>query len=352
MQVVIMAGGRGTRFWPHSRIQRPKQFLHIVGEDTMLRQTYDRIRSIAPPDAIWVVTNAEYGATVAEQLPDLPEENIISEPAIRSTAPCIGLTALHIRHRVGNEMMVVLPADHFIPDTDQFIQCLRTCEATAEKEAGFVTIGINPTAPETGYGYIHVGDALGKNIHHVRGFREKPDRIKAEQFLSGGEHLWNSGMFVWSVDAILSGLEQYCPEVYSGLSALDAYIGTDEEGAQLARIYTELPNISIDYAVMEKASRVYVVIGGFSWSDVGSWSAVEQFWPIDADGNAFKGQVVGIDVHNSIVDSSDKLTAIVGLDDIIVINTSDALLICHKDRDQDIKKIIERLEDLGQQEYL
>lgn len=352
MHVVIMAGGRGTRFWPQSRTKTPKQFLHIVGDDTMIRQTYRRVTSIVPADHIWVVTNEEYSGVVAEQLPDLPPENILAEPAIRSTAPCIGLAAMHISHRGGSDIMAVLPADHYIPDTDHFLDTLKKCEETAKREKSLVTIGIQPSAPETGYGYIHLGDKVKDDVHHVLGFREKPDRETALKFLSGGKHLWNSGMFVWPVDLILSELETHCPEIHAGLRALGDHIGMPDEATHLKRIYDGFPNISIDYAVMEKADRVFVIPGTFSWSDVGSWSAVDQFWPADENGNAFKGNVVEVDVRNAIVESRDRLTALIGVENIIVINTPDALLICRKDRDQDIKKIIEKLEAENLNDYL
>lgn len=352
VHIVIMAGGRGTRFWPRSRIATPKQFLNIVGTDSMIRQTFDRVKGLAAPDGIWVITNADYQQQVATQLPELADANILIEPAVRSTAPCIGLAALHIRRRNPDAIMIVLPSDHFIPDQEAYHTCLTTAIEAARKTHGLITIGIQPVIPETGYGYIEAGDWIRGTLYRVSAFREKPDRVTAERFLTGGKHLWNSGMFIWSVSTILANLAQHCPEIYQGLMAFEKRIGSDEEWTELGRIYSAFPALSIDYAVMEHADDVFVVKGGFAWSDIGSWSAVEPFWERDEQGNAMRGNVIDIDTCNSIVVSEDKLVALIGVENLIIINTPDVVLVCRKDRDQDIKKVIESLERNDMNEYL
>jgi mannose-1-phosphate guanylyltransferase len=352
MNIVIMAGGRGTRFWPQSRIRTPKQFLNIVGEGSMLRQTFERVLPLADPSSIWVVTNEEYGHEVVRQIPEIPSENVITEPFVRSTAPCIGLAALNIQHRSADPVMVVLPADHYIPDDGAFHNALTVGANVAVAEQALVTIGIQPTAPETGYGYIEVGDEVNPGIHRVDGFREKPDRATAETFLSGGRHLWNSGMFIWTVDTILDNMLRHCPDLHTGLTSLIPSLGAENQEREVLRVYENLPTISIDYAVMEQAEHVFVVRGEFGWSDVGSWSAVQQFWDTDEKGNAFRGRVIDVDSSGSIVDAGDDLIALIGVEDLIVINTGDAVLVCRKDRDQDIKQVIEALGNRNLKEYL
>jgi mannose-1-phosphate guanylyltransferase len=352
VHIVIMAGGRGTRFWPRSRARTPKQFLNIVGDDTMLRQTYHRIRPLAAPEAVWVVTNADYRDTVARQLPDLPADHILAEPAVRSTAPCIGLAALHIRRQAGDPIMAVLPADHYIPDPAVFLRCLARAIETAGQTGGLVTIGIQPVSPETCYGYIEIGDRVQEGIHRVTAFREKPDLATAERFLAGGNHLWNSGMFIWRTATILGSLARYCPEIYGGLTDFEAHLGNTDAWAHLTRIYDAFPTLSIDYAVMERADQVYVLKGDFGWSDVGSWSAVQPFWGKDPQGNALRGSVVAVGSRDSIVAGDQRLIALVGVENLIVIDTPDALLVCRKDRDQDIKKVIEILQQQRLEEYL
>ncbi|MBM3263511.1 MAG: mannose-1-phosphate guanylyltransferase [candidate division Zixibacteria bacterium] len=350
--VVIMAGGRGTRFWPRSRASSPKQFLDIVGTDTMIRLTCDRIGVLVPPEAVYVVTNADYREKVATQLPELPAKNILTEPAVRSTAPCIGLAALHIRRDHPDAVMVVLPADHHIPDRAVFLQSLSTAIETARRTHALVTIGIEPSYPETGYGYIEVGETTGEGIHRVSGFREKPDRDTAARFVASGRHLWNTGMFIWPASIILENMARHAPEIYRGLEAFAPHIGQPDEWTQLERIYSVFPSRSIDHAVMEHARDVYVIRGRFGWSDVGSWSAVEPFWDKDENGNALRGKAISIDSRQTISASDGRLIALVGVENLIVIDTPDAVLICRKDRDQDIKKIIEALEQRGMTEYL
>jgi mannose-1-phosphate guanylyltransferase len=353
MQAVIMAGGRGTRFWPKSRSRLPKQFLNIVGDRSMLRQTCDRITPVTGASGIWVVTNADYVDLVKEQLPEIPDDQILAEPFVRSTAPCIGLAALHIRKKIGDhERMAVFPSDHFIPDADEFRRCLSPCLDLEKRQGGLITIGIRPTMAETAYGYIETGVRIEEGAHRVARFREKPDRATAEAFLADGRHLWNSGIFIWSVATILAEIERHASALYSGLTELYPYLRTPEEKHYLNRVYETLPTISIDYAVMERAETIHTITGTFAWSDVGSWSAVEPFWNRDDRSNAFRGNILSVDTSGSIVESQDRLIALIGLENLIVIDTPDALLICRKDRDQDIRKIIEQVEKQGWNKYL
>jgi mannose-1-phosphate guanylyltransferase len=353
---VIMAGGQGTRFWPRSRRMRPKQLLNIVGEMTMLEQTVARISPLIPAEHIVVVAGEAYGEQVRDCLPQLPEENFLFEPVGRNTAACVAWAALWLRRRASEAIMAVLPADHLIRDEAEFLRVLKAATMAAQPLNRLVTIGIQPTHPETGYGYIRVSqDRLqvdGRDVCRVAQFVEKPSRQKAEQFLAEGTYLWNSGMFVWRADSIWFEVCRHLPQLANHLEPVieAVYAGTLAGG--LNAVYPRLPAVSIDVGVMERAQDVWVVPADIGWSDVGSWRALGALLAADAHGNVVIGEQRGIDTSGCFIHSPNKLVATIGLNNLVVIDTDDVLLICPKERDQDVRKLVELLEREGRQDLL
>lgn len=348
IHAVIMAGGAGTRFWPRSRANMPKQLLNIVGDKTLIQQTVDRIRPVTERSNIWIVTNASQVSGIREQIPDLPESNILIEPVGRNTAPCIGLAALHIRRRDPEGVMMVLAADHRVGNEELFRKEMTLAVEVARKTKGSVTIGIKPTRPETGYGYIQYMESKkisvnGDSAYPVKTFAEKPNLETAQRFLQSGDFLWNSGIFVWEVSSILELIETHLPELYEGLTTIDAALATNTYAEVLDRVYRSLKGISIDYGVMEKAQSVYVIKGDFDWSDVGSWTEVYNLSEKDADGNVVKGEGILMNSHNSMFYTENKVVAAIGIDNIILVDTPDAILICKRDAVQDVRLIVEEL---------
>jgi mannose-1-phosphate guanylyltransferase len=356
MFAVIMAGGKGARFWPRSREKMPKHLLDIQGERTIIRETVDRIRPLVPPERTLIVTGRSHAAELIRQLPEIPAENILIEPVGRNTAPCIGLAALHIQKRVPDAVMLVLPSDHRIGNEAEFLRVLEAAGKIAAEGNPLLTIGIRPTGPETGYGYIEQGDPFpdGGNgeICRVRSIREKPHLEQAREFLHRGGFLWNSGMFVWKASTILSAIKRFLPELHEGLMQIREALGTEREEQVVGDIYAGLKAVSIDYGVMEKAEDVLVVPGDFDWSDLGSWDALWEVSGKDGNGNVARGDFVGIDAGDCLVHSPGKLVALVGIRDLLVVETDDALLICRRGRSQDVRKVVEILERKGLKEYL
>ncbi|HHV56492.1 MAG TPA: NTP transferase domain-containing protein [Firmicutes bacterium] len=355
----IMAGGRGERFWPLSRQSCPKQFLPLISEKTMLQETVGRLAPLLGPEDIYVVTGAQYATRVAEQLPDLPRENIILEPEGRDTAPCIALTAAYLAHRYPGEdaVLAVLPADHLITKPDLFRQILAGAFALAAAEPVLVTIGMSPSRPETGYGYIKCGEKVpwsGRHfVYRVQRFTEKPDRAAAEAFLKEGGYLWNSGMFVWRLSTLREAFQRHLPEVAAALPTLTAACGGPAEA--LAATFHSLPRISIDYGVMEKADNVYVIPGDFGWDDVGTWSALARLLTADADenvtivnapaahGSAAVQEPILLGSKRCVVSGNGRLVAALGVEDLIIVDTDDALLICRRGQEQNLKSVLEQL---------
>ncbi|MGB6648804.1 MAG: mannose-1-phosphate guanylyltransferase [Bacteroidota bacterium] len=356
---VVMAGGVGTRFWPRSREKRPKQLLEIVGEGTMIQNTVGRLKKIVGSHETFVVTNRIQRAALLKQLPRIPEENIIDEPVGRNTAPCIGLAALFVRRISPTAVMVVSPADHIIQDDKEFHRVLRIAIQTAEESNSLLTIGVQPTRPEIGYGYIQTYNEdgnhnpyFGRGVLKVKAFAEKPNLQTAERFLASGDFLWNSGMFVWRVDTILQQIEESLPELYAELMKIDKAIGTPRYQNTLEKAYGVIRGISIDYGVMERAERVFVIKGDFGWSDLGSWDEVVHQSGKDSGGNSITGPVIQKDTSDCFIFSPDKLVATIGVEDLIIVNTDDALLVCRKGRSQDVKEISDYLRRKQMNEYL
>ncbi|MFI5253488.1 MAG: mannose-1-phosphate guanylyltransferase [Bacteroidota bacterium] len=356
---VIMAGGVGSRFWPRSREKNPKQLLEIIGKGTMVQNTINRITDLIPTQNIYVVTNKVQKGKLMKQLPRLPEENILVEPIGRNTAPCIGLAALFIRKLNPDAVMVVLPADHVMQNEEEFRRILSLAIEVARTSGNLVTVGIKPDRPETGYGYIQVIDEnTGENpyfergVYRVKTFAEKPNRQTAVQFLKSGDFFWNSGMFVWRVDAILNEIQRSLPELYEQLSKIDASIDTQEFEHTLETVYHMIRGISIDYGVMEKAKNVYVIKGDFGWSDVGSWDEVYRISGKDLDGNTVTGKNYLVDTKNSIIYADDKFVAAIDVEDLIVIVSDDAVLVCKRGRSQDVKEVVDYLRRKQQNDLL
>lgn len=347
LTAVIMAGGRGERFWPRSRTAKPKQFLSLTADkETMLQKTVNRLLPLLDVADIYVVTNQRYAALVQEQLPELPEENILPESCSRNTAPCIAWAAAVIQKRCGDAMMLVLPSDHLIRYESLYLDTLRQAITAAEQGERLVTIGIPPTYPETGYGYIRFAnrsESQMPGVYPVEKFVEKPNLDTAKEYLASHCYLWNSGMFVWKTDTILHNLEQFLPEVYAGALKIAAMDRTDAFAEELEQVYANLPSESVDYGIMEKADQIFTVPGSFGWDDVGNWLAMERINKTNDYGNYIEGDVITVNTQRSIICGQKKLIAAVGVENLIVIDTEDATLICAKDSTQDVKKVIENL---------
>lgn len=352
---VILAGGSGTRLWPRSRSAQPKQFLDLTSSATMLQETCRRLHPLVSPDRILVVTNASHCDAVAEQLPDVPRGNILGEPEGRGSAAAIGFAAVCLQKRDPGSVMAALTADHLIARADVFRAVLDAAARVAD-EGWLVTLGIRPDYPETGYGYIERGAELAISTAFetftVARFEEKPPRQRAEEFVRSGRHSWNSGMFIWRVDRILDEIEKLLPDLRSGLARLSAAIDTGAEAATVQAVWPTLPKTTIDYGVMEKADRVAVLPVDIGWNDVGSWSSVYDVLPKDELGNAVVGEHLTTDTTGSLIYSPQRLVATIGLKDLVVVDTGDALLICPRDRAQDVKAIVSRLQREGRREYL
>lgn len=352
---LIMAGGKGERFWPRSRMDRPKQFIDVSGcGRTMIQLTVERILPIVKEEDIYIATNESYKSLVMEQLPGIPKENILCEPVGRNTAPCVGLGAAHILKKNEDAVMMVLASDHLIRYEDIFRDVMEEASSIAEEGSNIVTIGITPDCPETGYGYIKKDNAVTKgNAHLVECFVEKPDRETAIAYLDSGDYLWNSGMFVWKASTVMDSMKKYMPDIYEGLQKISGSIGTPEEMQVLRQCFTAMRSESVDYGIMEKAQNIYVLAGQFGWDDVGSWLAIGRIKSSDADGNVFSGNVVAVNTGNCIVEAKEKLIAVVGLDNIVVVDTEDVTLIGDKIHMGEIKQVLTRLRESEKgKEYL
>ena len=351
---LIMAGGKGERFWPKSRIDKPKQFLDILGIGrTMLQITVDRINPIISMEDIFVVTNELYKDLITEQLPELPADNIICEPASRNTAPCIGLGVIHILNKYEDAMVMVLASDHLIKNELLFRTTLSDASEIAEKGNNIVTLGITPNYPEVGYGYVKMN--MNNRItgaYEVANFVEKPDYETAIKYLEKGDYLWNSGMFVWKASTIMELMKELLPDIYSGLYKIQKSFGASNEQEILIDEYEKMKPVSIDYGIMEKAKDIYVIPGVFGWDDVGSWLAVERLRKPDKEGNVFSGNIVKVDVKNCIVEGNGRLLALIGVENLVVIDTEDALLIGDKDSISDIKGLMVQLKEDDKKKYL
>lgn len=344
LYAVIMAGGVGSRFWPRSKKKTPKQLIKIFGENTMIQDTVERLEGIVKRENIIIITNKIQKEGIIEQLPSVPVENIIEEPFGKNTAACIGLASIIIQSKDEDAVIIVLPADHIIREKEEFHQTLLQAANYAMESKGLVTIGIPPSRPETGYGYIQIDETkVRDHFYKVFTFAEKPNYSTAVRFVKSGDFFWNSGMFIWKSEVILNEIKEYMPELFEGLQTVKKDIGTPNFDKTLAKVYGQLKKISIDYGVMEKSKNVFLVKGNFTWSDVGSWEAVYQLSEKDEEGNVKIGKSYTEESHDSYIYSPDKFTAVIGVDNLLVINSDDSLLICRREKSQDVKKVIDYL---------
>lgn len=355
LYAVVLAGGGGTRLWPLSRVQQPKHLLCLCGEGTLLSQTFARVKPLIPHDHLMAITVADHMQVVREEVPDILPQNIIVEPAGRGTGPCVGLMALLIHKRDPDAIMVSLHADHAVEDEEGFRGVLRAAVRAAEGDH-LVTLGIVPDRPEIGYGYIQRGDLLdqvaGHEVYRVLRFTEKPDLETARSFVQSGRYFWNSGIFVWKVSVILAEIRRLLPVLYSQLMDIEPALGTPQQAEVIDWVWSSVRSVSIDVGVMEKANDVVVIPADVGWNDVGCWSSVASLTPVDADGNAIQGESVVLDCQDTFIHSSGRLVAALGLRGMVVIDTGDAVLVCPKERAQDVKKIVEQLKREGKEKYL
>ena len=352
---VIMAGGIGSRFWPVSRTGRPKQFLDILGTGkTFIRQTYERFRPLIPAENFLVVTHVNYRELVQAEIPELSEDQILLEPIGRNTAPCIAYAAYKLKMKNPEAAMVVTPSDHLVTNQHEFEKVIGEGLDFAEQQHMLVTIGIAPSRPDTGYGYIQIDtkDRVG-TLNRVKTFTEKPTLDVAKMFLESGEFFWNSGIFIWRTEDIVKEFYQHLPEMNELFSSILQDYNTPHEREAIEGIYPECRNISIDYGIMEKAENVYVRCADFGWSDIGTWNSLYQHSPKDAAGNAVTGGAMLYDTENTIVRIPEgKLGVIQGLEGYIVVNTEDVLMICRRDEEQNIRRFVEDLRQKKNGEFI
>ncbi len=353
----ILAGGLGTRFWPMSRASFPKQFLDILGTgETLIQSAYKRYASFVQPENIYIITSEEYVDIVKQQLPKLNPENILAEPSRKNTAPCVAYIAFKLLQKDPKAALVIAPSDHLVIDVQVFKQLTLHALKFAEKNKAFVTLGIKPTFPNTGYGYIQydLNSAHDDNVYEVKTFTEKPDIELAQTFLASVDFLWNAGIFIWTAKDILDGFEQYQPEMYELFVTEKENFNTPEEKKALARIYPLCISISIDYAIMEKVDNVFVIPAEFGWSDLGTWNSAYTNLDKDEKGNAITGDlVIAFDVVNTMISSNEnKLLVLQGLEDFIVVDTKDVLLICKKEKEQQVKEFLSEVKKKKGDKYL
>jgi mannose-1-phosphate guanylyltransferase len=354
--VAIMAGGIGSRFWPMSRTGMPKQFLDILNTGrTLIQATYDRFVEFIPKENIYVVTSHQYKSIVSDQLPELPTGNILAEPSRKNTAPCVAYIAYKLQQLDPNSNLICAPADHLVKDPTSFIKVSLEALDFTQKHKALVTMGIKPTHPNTGYGYIQYEQpSVADNIYKVKTFTEKPDHELAKTFIASGDFLWNSGIFIWQTKNIIAAFEKYLPEMHEVFDGAKDKFNTAEEAEAIETIYPQCVNISIDYGIIEKADNVYVIPSSFGWSDLGTWGSAYENFEKDYLDNAVAGNnvIVFDSTKNVIHVDNKKLVLVEGLDDFIVVDTPDALLICKKDKEQEIKNYLAEVKKNSGDKYL
>jgi mannose-1-phosphate guanylyltransferase len=352
---IIMAGGIGTRLWPLSRQAFPKQALQLVGDRTLIQHAVDRLIPKLAAEQLYVVAGESYVELLAAQVPELPRENFIVEPEGRGTAPAIGLAAIHLHQHDPQAVMAVLTADHYIREVERFQDALDAAQEMAAQNF-LVTLGIKPTEPSTGYGYIQQGEHLQTigdlQIFRADRFTEKPDADEAQRLFLSGNYAWNSGMFVWRVDRILEEFERQMPQFYSQLQSIAPTIGEATYEATLARVWPEVENETIDYGVMEGAEKVAVIPVEIGWSDVGSWASLLDVLPSDEAGNTVAANHIGIDTKDTLIVGNERTIATIGVEDLVIVDTNDALLVCSKEREQDVREMVRLLKEVGREDLL
>lgn len=356
MYAVIMAGGSGTRFWPQSREQKSKQFLKIYGKHSLIQSTLTRFDGIVPWENIFIVAKKSQNEELEKHLLEVPKENVIYEPLGKNTAACIGLAAIYLQKKQPDGIMIVTPADHLIKNKARFTKTLKAAADLAQNNDALVTIGITPDRPSTGYGYIQIDKEIGVfdgvKAYQIKTFAEKPNLATAKRFLQCGDFFWNSGLFIFRISVFLKALKTYLPDLHDGLMEIQKHIDKPGFEPVLQSVYRQLKSISIDYGVMEKAKNVFLVQGNFEWNDLGSWEQVYKLSPKDDNGNAIIGDSISLDTKNSYINNSRGIVAVVGMEDVIVVQDGGATLVCKRDKAEDVKKIIEKLKSQKLQKYI
>ena len=352
---VIMAGGVGSRFWPVSRVKKPKQFLDILGlGKSLLQMTYDRFADILPAENIYIVANAAYEGLIKEQLPDISSNQILSEPVAKNTAPCIAYASYKIASKDPNAVMIVAPSDHLIMNEAEFKKQVNLASEYAKNNSSLVTLGIKPTRPDTGYGYIQYHqDHVQEGIHEVKTFTEKPNEELAEQFIESGDFLWNAGIFIWGAQSILNAFDQHLPEMAELFSSGNETYYSDEERQFVDRVYPVCQSISIDYGIIEKSESVVVLPSDFGWSDLGTWKSLQEVAEANEDNNVFISKHVEAheSSNNLVFAPEDKLVVLEGVSDVFVLDTGDALLVCHRSKEQEVKRIVNHVKTTYKEKY-
>lgn len=353
---VIMAGGKGERFWPKSRTNLPKQFLNISGNKSMIQQSIHRLEKLVDISQIFIVTNELYAELLKAQIPHLPNSNIIIEPVGRNTAPCVGLASIVIEEKFPDSTMVVIPSDHIIENDEGFVNIIKTAVDVAQEGSNLVTLGIKPTYPETGYGYIEsTYDTRQLNeldVIKVNKFVEKPDIQTAQSYLQTGNYYWNSGIFIWKVSVIRNYIKELMPNMHDILETMKTGFDSPDRHEVIKTEFAKMPDQSIDYGIMEKVSNIYMIPCVFGWDDVGSWTALERINDLDEDGNVIKGNILNLDTKRCIIESNGKLIATLGIEDLIIVDTEDVTLICTKDKAQEVKLLLRELRNQKREQYL
>jgi mannose-1-phosphate guanylyltransferase len=356
LHAIIMAGGSGTRFWPASRKNRPKQFLTLVTETPLLRSTFERLEGLVPPERVWVMTTAATADLTRQILPELPEGNVMAEPIGRNTAACAGLAAHAVLRGDQDATCLVFPADHLIHRQDRFRSAMAAGARLVDREGGLLTFGVQPTTPETGYGYLELGAEHSRDgewtIHTLKRFVEKPDVERANRYVESELFLWNAGIFAWRAADLLDELRRQLPDLAAGLEQIGNVLGTPQLDELLAAIYPGLPATSVDFGIMENAQRRWTIPVDFPWSDIGSWPALAQELPADTSANRVRGRVHVNDAHRNILMSTGPTLSVVGVDDLVVVTTPDAVLVVPKDRAQQVRDVVEALRAKGWDDVL
>lgn len=356
MYAAIIAGGSGTRLWPRSRKDKPKQFQGLYSESTLLQETVARLEPLVKREHIYVIANRDHESTVREQLDWLPAENYVGEPVGKDTAPAVGVIATLIGHHDPNAVILVTPADHVILKDEAFRRMLAVAEKVASDGPNVITIGIKPTSPQTGYGYIQMAESHrsidGVDVHEATSFKEKPDLATAEEYVASWQYVWNSGMFIWSVQTIMDLYRCHSPEIYELLTRYDGAIGTPNESEVFDEVYDAFPRISVDYAIIEHAKNIFVIPASIGWNDLGSWASLHEIMEQDDEGNVVVGDHVGLDTHNCLIHSRERLITTIGLDNMIVVDAGDVVLVLPRGRSQDIKQLLEELKSRDKNHYL
>lgn len=353
---VIMAGGGGTRFWPLSRQKTPKQLLNLSGKDLMVNEAVERMATVIGKSNIFIVTaDVQAPAMISATQGKVFPRNILAEPAARNTAACIGYAAMEILRKYGDGVMIITPADHYIEDVDALTEIFKTALLTAEDQDKLVTIGLKPTFPSTGFGYIKYDSSAVDTVKSVVEFKEKPDEQTAKEYIADGSYAWNSGMFIWKASLILEKMEEYIPDIYEDLKTIGDAMNTPNEQEVLHEVYPKIRKISIDYAIMEPCASkgdVLVIPGDCGWNDVGSWDMMDILHKPDENGNVLLGDAIAVDTNNTVIYASSRTVTTVGVDNIVVVETPDAIMVCQKDRTQEVKRIVDKLSETGREELL